>query len=149
MLNHVTKTVFQNSKILHFFGVKSEIYLYHHRSYYYRSVVLLFSTNTERIITNINYYVLFVSRTVLSPIRYITNKSYYRIDYNRFVLLLNISIPEKYHYRMVLLPNWVLPNCFITVGYYRMHHGTTGFYSPWISDDFRYVVNKPASYEKL
>ena len=109
-----------------FFGNKITDYhhrrLYHHRSYYYRSVVLLFSTNTERIITNINYYVFFVSRTVLLPIRYITNKSYYRIDYNRFVLLLNISIPEKYHYRMVLLPNWVLPNCFITVCYYRMLH---------------------------
>ena len=96
--------------------------LYNHRSYYYRSVVLLFSTNTERIITNINYYDFFVFRTVLLSIRYITNKSYYRIDYNRFVLLLNISIPEKYHYRMVLLPNWVLPNCFITVCYYRMLH---------------------------
>ena len=68
--------------------------LYHYRSYYYRSVVLLFSNNTESSITNINYYVLFVSRTVLLPIRYITNKSYYRIDYHRFVLLLNIPIPE-------------------------------------------------------
>ena len=68
--------------------------LYHYRSYYYRLVVLLFSTNTESSITNINYYVLFVSRTVLLPIRYITNKSYYRIDYHRFVLLLNIPIPE-------------------------------------------------------
>ena len=27
MQNHVTKKVFQNSKILHFLGVKSEIYL--------------------------------------------------------------------------------------------------------------------------
>ena len=67
--------------------------LYHYRSYYYRLVVLLFSTNTESSITNINYYVLCVSRTVLLPIRYITNKSYYRIDYYRFVLLLNIPIP--------------------------------------------------------
>ena len=66
--------------------------LYHYRSYYYRLVVLLFSTNTESSITNINYDVLFVSRTVLLPIRYITNKSYYRIDYHRFVLLLNIPI---------------------------------------------------------
>ena len=66
--------------------------LYHYRSYYYRLVVLLFSTNTESSITNINYDVLFVSRTVLLRIRYITNKSYYRIDYHRFVLLLNIPI---------------------------------------------------------
>ena len=63
-------------------------------SYYYRLVVLPFSTNTESSITNINYYVLFVYRTMLLPIRYITNKSYYRIDYYRFVLLLNIPIPE-------------------------------------------------------
>ena len=55
-------------------------------SYYF------FSTNTASSITNINYDVLFVSRTVLLPIRYITNKSYYRIDYHRFVLLLNIPI---------------------------------------------------------
>ena len=27
------------------------------------------------------------------------------------------------------------------------HHGTTGFYSPWISDDFRYVVKKPTSHD--
>ena len=81
-----------------FFGNKITDYhhprLYHYRSYYYRLVVLLFSTNTESSITNINYDVLFVSRTVLLPIRYITNKSYYRIDYHRFVLLLNIPIPE-------------------------------------------------------
>ena len=27
------------------------------------------------------------------------------------------------------------------------HHGITGFYSPWISDDFRYVVKKPTSHD--
>ena len=62
--------------------------LYNHRSYYYRSVVLLFRTNTENIITNINYYVLFVSRTVLLPIIYITD--------------------------MYILPNWLSPICTIT-----------------------------------
>ena len=52
-----------------FFGNKITDYdhhrLYHHRSYYPRLVVLLFSINTESIITNINYYDLVVSRTVL------------------------------------------------------------------------------------
>ena len=101
-------------------------------------IIIADYTITDHTITDRSYYfsvlipnvllpiltitIFFVSRTVLLPIRYITNKSYYRIDYNRFVLLLNISIPEKYHYRMVLLPNWVLPNCFITVCYYRMLH---------------------------
>ena len=92
--NFVTQSITEYK----FFGNKITDYdhhrLYHHRSYFHRLVVLLFSTNTECIITNINYYDFFVSRTVLLPIRYITNKSYYQIDYHRFVLLLNISIPE-------------------------------------------------------
>ena len=29
----------------------------------------------------------------------------------------------------------------------RVHHGTTGFYSPWISDDFRYNVKKHTSHD--
>ena len=38
---------------------------YHYQSYYHRLFVLLSSNYTKSIITNINYYDLFVSRTVL------------------------------------------------------------------------------------
>ena len=31
--------------------------------------------------------------------------------------------------------------------HWEAHHGTTGFYSPWISDDFRYVVQKPTIHD--
>ena len=89
--------------------------LYNHRSYYYRSVVLLLRTNTENIITNINYYVLFVSRTALLPIRYITNMytlpnwlspncTITEHSYHRIVVSPNVTITERFYYGL-LLPN--------------------------------------------